>query len=149
MEITQFREKLEEAFADAPYPGDDNLTECPCPECQEIAEYFRGKTWRGHTVRNLRYHEAALNLLTAEAVHYFLPAFVLAELEDPEEADVIYDGLIFIFTPSGSSRQKENIKLLSKAQSEVMIDYLRYCLAEEGEYLDNNITEAITALSRK
>ena len=40
MEVNQFRAKLEQAFKDVLYPGDNDLTECPCPECVEIAEYF-------------------------------------------------------------------------------------------------------------
>ncbi len=156
MEITQFKASIEEAFADVPYPGDDNITNCgykenfgsACWECIEIADYFRSKTWHSHKVKDLRYHEAALNLFTEEALHYYLPAFVLAELEDPEEADVIYDGLIFIFTPSGSSGAKENVQLLSPAQRKVMIEYFQDCLEEGGEYLDGHISQAIDALSQ-
>lgn len=150
MEVAALREKLERAFPDAPYPEENTLTECDCPECREITEYFRGKTWQGHTVKQLRWLAAALNLMTAEAVHHFLPAFVLAELEDPEEADIIYNSLVFIFTPSGSSRYKQNIALLTKAQREAMTEYFRYCLVLEGEYrVDDDIPNAIAALAQE
>lgn len=110
-------------------------------------EYFRGKTWQGHTVKNLRWHAAALNLLTAEALHHFLPAFVLAVLEDPEKADIIYDSLISILTPS-NARYRQNIALLTGEQRKAMTDYFRYCLAVEGEFLvDDDITNAINALA--
>ena len=37
-------------------PGDNNITRCPyhCSECQRVAAYFKGKTWKGHTLEELR-----------------------------------------------------------------------------------------------
>lgn len=155
MDIPRFKASLEAAFAAVPYPGDDNITDCgytktfggPCFECREIAEYFRGKPWRGHAITDLRYHESALSLFTEEALQYYLPAFVEAVLDDPQAADVIYDGLIFIFTPSSSPAAEHHVQRLSSAQRSVMIAYFQYCLEERGDYLDGHISQAIVALS--
>jgi len=86
------------AFADTPSPGAgfDDISATKWDE--GIVEYFRGKTWRGHRVKDLRHHEAALSFFTDKAFRYWLPAFMLAELESPEEADVIAEGIAFHLT---------------------------------------------------
>ncbi len=71
-------EAIEIAFSETPYPGDHNITHCPCDECTEIAGYFAGKTWKGHRVNDLRCHETALFHCTPDAFRYYLPAFMLA-----------------------------------------------------------------------
>jgi hypothetical protein len=156
MELDRFRESIEDAFADVPYPGDANITNCSykqtlgfaCFECVEIAEYFQGTIWRGHSVKDLRLNESALNFFTAEALHYYLPAFILAELEDPEAADVIYDRLISIFTPARTLPDGEIARRLSPRQREVMVEYFQDCLEKYGEYSDGDIARAIDSLSQ-
>ena len=95
--------QIEQAFANTTYPGDDHLTNCPrknCDDCMEIARDFRGKSWSSLTdVKLLRHHESALALMTPEALHYYLPAFMLAALKDSKTADVILDNLEFGLTP--------------------------------------------------
>src|SRR5689334_6156359 len=94
------RESIESAFGDVPHPGDDNITRhAGCLECAEIADYFRGKSWRGHSMQGLWRIRDALPLLTPEALHYFLPAFMLAVLDAPDEADVTPEAIIGTFTP--------------------------------------------------
>src|SRR6186997_1072096 len=63
------RQIIKAAFATVPYPGDHNITRCPyhCKPCQEIADYFKGKGWEGHSVDDLRDHHTALSLFTPEA----------------------------------------------------------------------------------
>jgi hypothetical protein len=59
--------------------------------------------WRGHHVQDLRYHEAAMSLFTDKAFRYWLPAFMLAELESPEEADIIAEGIAFHLTKASNA----------------------------------------------
>jgi hypothetical protein len=70
-----------QAFADVPYPGDDNLTGCQDwhPEDQELAEFLRGKDWRDLPDDYLCGEQTFL--LTQAAYHYYLPAFLLAGCE--------------------------------------------------------------------
>ncbi len=85
------------AFKDVPYPGDGNITPSNYGEDKDIANYFRVTSQRGHPVASLHYHESALCLFTDDAFHYWLPSFLVAAATDPEEADVILDGLVFSF----------------------------------------------------
>ena len=87
---------IEAAFANVPYPGDDNITRCPynCAECRRVADYFKGKTWTGHAAEELRALHIALSLFTPEAFQYFfLPAFMLVSLAAYEKGDLIPDAI--------------------------------------------------------
>ena len=155
MELGQFRVSLEHAFAKVPYPSDDNITDCEykrscgnsCLDCLQIADYFHGKNWRREKTKDLRRNEDALNLFTVEALHYFLPAFVWAVLEDKQEADVLYDKLIFLFRDLTAPRTENIVARLTEAQRKVLIEYFAFCLETYGEYSKDSITKAICVLS--
>jgi hypothetical protein len=80
---------IEKSFAKTPSPGEAFDDISATEQDEGIVEYFRGTTWRGHRVRDLRCHCAALSFFTHRAFRYWLPAFMLASLANPEEADVI------------------------------------------------------------
>ena len=89
------KQTIESVFTDVPYPGDGNITRCPyhCAECLAVAKFFKGRSWQGNTVEELREHHTALALFTPEAFHYFLPAFMLASIDGYDKFDVIPDSV--------------------------------------------------------
>ena len=91
------RVRITDAFAKTPYPGDENIS-APTYDDEGTHAYFRGRTWSGHTATILRHHSSSLSFFTADAFRYFLPAYMLAELDDPEEADVIAEYIAYDFT---------------------------------------------------
>ena len=119
---------IEAAFKDVEYPGDNNITRCPynCSECRRIAEFFKGKTWSGHTLEELRNYHVALSLFTPEAFHYFLPAFMLVSMVAYERSDLIPDGIRFHFEVSQEMQGHFAVRMskFSEAQREAIIDYL-------------------------
>lgn len=91
-----------EAFAHVAYPGDDHLVVNQTgsdPECNEILDAFRGKTWMEVSAQEVRRFAEALPLFTPAAFRYFLPAYMVACLDAPQEADVAKDFLLFNLTP--------------------------------------------------
>jgi hypothetical protein len=122
------KQTIETAFKDVPYPGDNNITRCPyhCSECRRIAEFFKGKTWEGHTIEELRNYHVALSLFTPEAFHYFLPAFMLVSMVSYERGDVIPDAIRFHFEYSQEVQGHFPLRMskLSEDQREAIIDYL-------------------------
>lgn len=124
------KETIKEVFADVPYPGDSNITHCPyhCNPCEEIAEYFRGKGWEGHSVEDLRDHHTALSLFTPEAFHYFLPAFMLASIESYDNLNILPDSIRFHFDFNLEHRDHFLVRLtkFSDEQRKVIIEFLRY-----------------------
>lgn len=87
-------------------------------------EYFSDKTWEGHSVEALRYHEVAMGLFTQEAHQYFLPAFMIASLENPEAADVIPDHILYHFSEHEKDFWKQRILILSEEQKIVVSKFL-------------------------
>jgi hypothetical protein len=74
-------ENIRTAFAERPYPGDDQL--CGSDYGDESADYaleFSGLDWRTLHPEFLSYHYAALSFLTDEGFAYFLPAFLIADV---------------------------------------------------------------------
>jgi Family of unknown function (DUF6714) len=125
------RKLIEEAFAEVPYPGDDNIADhLDCLECDEIRAYFRGKSWRDLKFPELRAFHESLPLFTPEAFHYFLPGYMLATLDDLEQAEMIPYSIITIGGyPDDASNAKEeaqeNRKRFTESQRRAIAAWLR------------------------
>jgi len=94
-----------------------------------VVDYFRGKTWRGNRAQDLRHHVAALSFFTDKAFRYWLPAFMLAELENPDEPDIIAEHIAFeLAAHSGARLQK-----FAQDELEAIVSFLSECA---GRYRD-------------
>jgi len=88
----------------------------------------------------LRYHDAALSLMTVQALSYFIPAYLIQSILDPEELDVVYDYVIWSLSPyEEKDRWKEErtqslLNSYSSAQTEVLIEYLQYRKENDNEF---------------
>jgi len=101
------RELIEAAFADVPYPGDDQLADHQdCPECDDVRAFFRGKSWLELKFPELYGWYSAINLLTPQALHYFLPGFMLASLGHWEEADLIPSSILYGWLPAEANEKE-------------------------------------------
>lgn len=110
---------IREAFAEVPYPGDDRISKkhytvsgIPCEECADVRRVFKGKKWRDYfenPYQLLGYFPPRkptsiigrdfMPLLGTSAFHYYLPLFLAAMIVEPNEADVMWDGLPGRFDP--------------------------------------------------
>jgi hypothetical protein len=122
-QISRLVQEVRAAFSDVPYPGDDRITGSCYPWDEGVSDYFRGKGQDGHRVEVLREHVAALSFFLPEAYHYYLPAFVIAELEDPETADIICDSIFYDFS---HDKADSLIARLTPAQRQAMFHYFEY-----------------------
>src|SRR5215203_3227293 len=79
-------QEIQDAFAQRPYPGDDNIalrrSDCPGYEGEEVWEIYRGKDWREilQAGRELDL-SSSLSFLTFEGFVYYLPAFLTLALD--------------------------------------------------------------------
>ncbi len=95
------RRQIDDAFADATYPGDEGLipeTSLCNPESQELRDLVMGRHWRELTldyIDSRRINDTVAVLLSDEGFRYYLPAYMLAILEDRETADVMVDSVIY------------------------------------------------------
>lgn len=152
--------RIEAAFADAIYPGDENITnEHHCEECYEIAQIFKGKHWRDLTsIKFLNQHEDQLLFLKPSALQFFLPGFLLAHLQNDR---ISTDSVLFVLTPPqtvGLDAEKwfekfgeweidyfiRKTKDFTPQQREVIKQYLEYYrLRQTCNFLDNDFKRAI------
>jgi len=89
---------IEEAFADTPYPGDDNLCK-PDMDGADMIRAFRGKKWTDVQINTLVNYHVDLPILTPESFRYYLPAFMLAILFYYPHLSTLPIGLIHSMTP--------------------------------------------------
>ncbi len=64
---------------------------------EHLHEILGGKPWPSLTATECRHCSDGFIFLTPIGLHYYLPAFMTAEVVDAEEADVVIDSLIGLF----------------------------------------------------
>lgn len=135
--------RIERAFARTPAPGNEFSDISATKRDEGIVDYFRGTTWRGRRVKDLRYHEAALSFFTDRAFRYWLAAFMLAELEYPKEADVIAEGIAFRFTEPAFSTAR--LRQFSREELEAIAAFLDECVRRYGGETFRNAEATVRA----
>jgi hypothetical protein len=102
-------EKVREVFADAQYPGDDNLVTVPDHwEYSEMAEDFKGKHWKEIPTSLAVKWRTSTFVFTSQAFCFYFPAFVIAGWGDRKGSDIA-GFFIQEFVPPApnTNRQKE------------------------------------------
>jgi hypothetical protein len=85
-EVIQLIDLIRTAFADTPYPGDDDLCGSEMgDEPSECALEFLGLDWRTIHPALLAENYASLSFLSDNAYRYFLPAYLIADIHDAPE----------------------------------------------------------------
>ena len=125
--IEKLKAAIRKAFGDTPYPGaeysDISATEY---DDEGVYEYFVGSDQFEHPVKELRYNSVALSFFTDEAFRYWLPAFMFAELDDPEGADIIAESIAYhLSAAKGAHRLILNF---SDAERSATKDFLAECI---------------------
>jgi hypothetical protein len=123
----ELRHSIQEAFADVPYPGDDNLA---LPGARDdgdsVIELFRGRDWRSLQPREL--WPPAVYFMTPQALHYYLPGYLLGC--DTVEAGDAKDSLLGLIRSNGI----EYFDFLSTTQKKVLADYIYAIVFDDGEF---------------
>jgi hypothetical protein len=118
------RDDIIKAFSAMPRPSPDRISE-PTYADEGTAAYFGGRSWQGHSAKQLRYHSSSLSFFTVEAFRYYLLAYMLAELDEPEVADVIAESILFAFTKG--IRVDELLLCLSCEEREAIARFFDDC----------------------
>ena len=86
---------------------------------------FSGTTWEEHDAIFLRNHESSLSFFTPEAFRYYLPAFMMAEINDPETADIIAESIAFHLSDAPGAN--ERIKQFSQQELLAIVAFFECC----------------------
>ena len=139
MEPCALEKLVRSAFADTPAP-EGKITDTYDDE--GAADYFQGRGWDGHDAKSLRAHEAAMCFFTPEAFRYYLPAFMLAELEAPEVADILGEYVVYQFgrpEPIWESEYSKRLALFTTTEKRAILAFIQYMQDKYGcfeEYLE-------------
>ena len=127
--------EIKAAFSDVEYPGDENIIPSANELEREAVKYLQLASRQGYSEEQLRYFHDDLGILTPEAFHYFLSAYLLAELEGEHGVIGQYIAYYCSQPPSSGSPLKgitagewreARLKWFSVRQREVLLEFLRY-----------------------
>lgn len=146
------RRRVEAAFADAPYPGDDHIGYDPGDwESAELSRAFKGRHWRELSPAELQYHGSSF--LSSEGFRYYLPAYLLAALED--HGNLMPHTVYGLTLPGGSSPEEQRLRAwqlerfdgLIPSQKRAVRAFLEYARDEASHYFSQG-QEPRLALAR-
>lgn len=130
MIATEVIRSIEDAWHGVPYPGDDNIFTPDSYDDEDIINYFRRTTWCGHDPVRLREHSSAFTFFSPQAFHFWLPAFLIAAIQNPAEADVIVDHIPWSVSDVSAAQRW---RLFSEAQRRAVADYFRFQIASHPD----------------
>lgn len=117
MKLAQVIEEVEQSFAAARYPGDHAIVRDESElhlECADVKAAFRGHSWRKLPVSVLAREDSALAFFTPEAFRYYLPAYLLATLQHPDEVGVVPSNVVSRLTLRQASDVEEQVQALGR-----------------------------------
>jgi hypothetical protein len=132
--------RIEEAFKDVPYPGDEELRHGH----PDSVDDFIGRHWKDLPFDFMFPNREALWSFSAEGFHFYLPAFLIVMLKHPGKMDTLSDVLFGQLLPherSGYTMLKA--ELFSKAQAQVIHDFLWHYFLTISDNTAHYLPEAI------
>lgn len=121
-------QSIEAAFAGTPYPSGEQLTYRASPDEFYIELDLRGQHWRGLHPDFLLLQQSALSFLTPDALRFFLPAFLIADLLDlgPDCVDFPLYGFLAQRNGPHYGHTSERFAPLTLAERWAAIYYLEF-----------------------
>ena len=127
----QLIKRIEDAFSNTEYPkgitneGANQYN----PETQYLVKYLRGQIWGSLPLENVLATRDSLPWLSSDALHYFLPAYLIAILEYPDQVDVLVDNVVSMLTDMKQEDRQRILKLRDTASNDqrmAVSDFLEY-----------------------
>lgn len=116
---------------------------------EHLHEILGDKAWPNLTPTECRHCSDGFNFLTSIGLHYYLPAYMTAEIVDSREADVVIDALIGLFQGKGYFGRDEYRsfwQLLTPSQLAVIGKWIDHY---ESKYHFNDCTTTEVQNARK
>src|SRR6266566_6246463 len=135
--LAKLRESIHRAFADVSMPDVDAITGHDCEECAEIRAAFAGQHWRGMPDTLLEAHYSDLPLFSAQALPFFLPAFLLYSIQHFSHDSQVTEHTIYHLTPRKADHDvthdyyRARMRHFTDAHMEIVNEFLQ--LVRESE----------------
>ena len=137
--MSDLRKEITAAFPLAPVP------EAPIVQGRDddgLAEWLLGRTWRNVEATSLRRRPKALMRLASPAFRYYLPAWLIASIEDPEEPDIIPALVV-----GAIANRAGDTRLMTPAQRKVVARYVAIH-ADDADLRSGHLLAALGNLSQ-
>ena len=159
--MSTLRESVEAAFSSVPHPGNDNLTvyNAEGRDSDETFQLLRDTVWTDLPITKFMHGDTPFPDLAPKSFHYFMPAFLIASLDDRLEVDVP-DSLAFHLSPEYAKQTEgefpydntagynDRMALFNSAQRRAIVDVLNELVRREWLESDE-ITKIIERLGRE
>jgi hypothetical protein len=99
-------------------------------------DYFEGTDWQSHDAKGLRTQDAAMNYFTPAAFRYYLPAYMLAEIISPEEADILGEYVLNQLSDQyivDVAKSRNRLSQFSGEEKAAILEFIRYMEETYGE----------------
>lgn len=126
MDAHHFIARLESAFQDQGCPP-SWLPTCSCQECTELAAFLGERPrWRHLTAEDC--FGANMTSLMGKAFSYYLPAYIVASLTEPEAADIAVDfsAWRFLSYPPDVSPNQQLFLSFTPEQQLLILEWLEW-----------------------
>jgi hypothetical protein len=91
-------EAIEQAFADAPRPSNDELLHPSCFDDLDVADLYDQRSWRSMPDDAVVYAYAALSGISAAGFRHFIPAYMTWTLRHVGSAEAVADSTVWALT---------------------------------------------------
>lgn len=142
-------ERIERAFADVPYPGDDRIIATPehvaaCEECGGLHEALAGRSWQEliDDEESFDHVSHAMSFYSAAGWQYYLPAYLIQTIKRGTPSSLY-------FRPDDDPELTEyhgrRVNRLTAEQRRAVLDYLLAAQADgrSNPYADERNREAV------
>jgi hypothetical protein len=136
-DLTQLREDIIAAFADAQRPTEDDIVVHECDECRALEAAFAPLTWDAVPDSVIEAHASELPLFSPTAFAYFLPAYLLYTLAHFTPRADAAEHTVYALTPNDPPNvdmadwHRERFKPFTQAQVTVAERFLELVEADD------------------
>lgn len=116
---------------------------------EHLHEILGDRLWPTLTPTECRHCSDGFNFLTPSGLHYYLPAYMTAEVIDHREADVVIDALIGLFQGDRSFGREEVLSFWQLMTPGQLIVVGRWIDHYETRYHFNDCTTTEVHIARK
>lgn len=108
-----------------------------------VSEYFEGKKWQELSAAQLRSHDFAPNIFTDEAFAYYLPAYMVGDIEEPVVSDTNVERVLFWLSANRGSAVVSRLSEMQRLATRAYIEFIQQ--REQGLY-DNECSTILRSL---
>lgn len=143
-------DRIRNVFAEARHPGAKSIAD-DIPQTRELLYEIGGRNWCEILPTIAFQHAESLAAFTPEGLRYYLPAFMLAALEEGDEADWIRDALILILSGEPDGERMEGrfsrfVKMLEGPEVSAVCAFLEYLERDDIDLREGSSGERMRRL---